>query len=1068
MRFRRAFSALRVGLIAYGLFIGQLPILNAWVTSASAQSAGTTDTRPRDSVPSPNQKLSDCAEARAFVDKGNRLRAEHDLSASRQALDNYAQARLCWQSLGLAREEADVLRRIGEVHFELGEYQLSQQSYQSALAKSGEVGDLHGDAEALTALGMVHIHLDAIEKSLDFSARALFLSRQIADPNISARALDNMGFANYMSGDFPKASDYLDQALVIAEKLNDQSTLAEILLHRGYLLNDSTELIKALDSYQRSLTLWASSKAPGGHSRTLAAIGGIFTVIGETQKALDYNQQALAIQQKAGDRPGQAITFNNIGYTYETLGDPDRALENYLEALTCYQQLGHKRGEAQTTVFVGNMYRLLGNHAKAWEYYGRGRQLSSELKDKVVEAFVLNNMGLLLQSEGKLSDSISNYHDALLLYQAVGDRRGEVISLNNLGYAREALGDKQAALKLLLQAETIVEVINDRELELLLRYNVAHVESSLLQIDQARAQIEAGLKLIESLRVKLDRHELRTSYFASVRQYYDLYIDLLMQLHKQNPATGWDVIALGASERARARSLLELLNEVGADIHQGVDPLLLTRKALLESELNQKAQAQIAARNSNQKAEELAALDTTIRNLTREYQEIEGKIRAASPGYKALSQPNPLDASGIQQQLDSDTLLLEYTLGEARSFVWAVTRNSVRAFELPDANKIEAAARRVVEAITSRNREILDETPQQWRTRLNQADAEYSRASAELSKMVLDPVAPLLGQARLLIVADGALQLVPFAALPTPRGSAPTLGETEGGRRANVSARFLIEDHEIVSSASASVLAIQRREIEKRQRPPHAVAVIANPVFDANDPRVSAELQRKESDKVGSVAVSSIDAKPSPLTLALRDVGQGSVPRPLPLSRDEAEAIIKLAPRGEAMLALNFEASRETAMSSELPKYRIVHFATHGLINLEHPELSGIILSLVDKTGKSQDGFLRLHEIYNLNLPVDLVVLSACETGIGKQIKGEGPIALTRGFMYAGAAQVLASLWKVDDEATAELMGEFYKQVFANKLKPAAALRAAQVKMLQKGQRSPYFWAAFVLQGDWK
>lgn len=1063
MTSRRAFSGFKVGLtLGVCLFIGGLVVFGALVTSASAQAPGATNTRPRDPIPSPNQKPADCAEARALIDEANRLRAEQKLSTSRQALDHYAQARLCRQSLNLPREEADVLRAIGEVHFELGEYQLSQRSYQSALAKSREIDDLHGEAEALTALGLIHIHLDQTDKSLECSVRALSLSRQIAHPNISARALDNMGFANYMSGDFPKASDYLNQALVIAEKLNDQSTLAAILLHRGYLQNDSTELIKALDSYQRALPLWQVGKASGGLSRTLAAIGGIFTVIGETQKALDYNQRALAIQQQAGDRPGQAITFNNIGYAYETLGDTDRALENYLEALTCYQQLGHKRGEAQTSVFVGNMYRLLGNHAKARDYYERGRHLSSELKDKVVEAFALNNMGLLLQSEGKLQASISNYSEALLLYQAVGDRRGEVISLNNLGYAREALGDKQTALKLLLQAEPIVAAINDRELELLLRYNVAHVERSLLQIDQARAQIEAGLQLIESLRVKLDRHELRTSYFASVRQYYDLYIDLLMELHKQNPSAGWDVIALGASERARARSLLELLNEVGADIHQGVDPLLLTRKALLESELNQKAQAQIAAQNGNQKTEESAALSTTIRNLTREYQEIEGKIRAASPRYQALSQPEPLSAQGIQQQLNSDTLLLEFTLGEARSFVWAVTTDSVRAFELPEGSKIESAAKRVVQAITSRNRAVWNETPQQWRTRLNQADAEYSKTSAALSELVLGPVAPLLGQKRLLIVADGALQLVPFGALPTPKGSSPTFAGTENRRRSTVRTRFLIEDHEIVSAASASVLAIQRREAEKRQPAPHAVAVIANPVFDPNDPRVSAKVQRKESNDVGSAA------KPSPLTLALRDMGKGPVPRPLPLSRDEAEAIINLAPRGQAMLALNFEASRETAMSSELAKYRIVHFATHGLIDLEHPELSGIILSLVDKTGKSQDGFLRLHEIYNLNLPVHLVVLSACETAIGKQIKGEGPIALTRGFMYAGATQVLASLWKVDDEATAELMAEFYLQIFANNLKPAAALRVAQVKMLRKNQRSPYFWAGFVLQGDWK
>ncbi len=169
------------------------------------------------------------------------------------------------------------------------------------------------------------------------------------------------------------------------------------------------------------------------------------------------------------------------------------------------------------------------------------------------------------------------------------------------------------------------------------------------------------------------------------------------------------------------------------------------------------------------------------------------------------------------------------------------------------------------------------------------------------------------------------------------------------------------------------------------------------------------------------------------------------------------------------MMAVDFKASRATATSSALSHYRIVHFATHGVVDFEHPDLSGVVLSMVDEKGEPQDGYLRLHDIYNLNLPADMVVLSACQTGVGKQIKGEGLIALTRGFMYAGAFRVVASLWKVDDEATAELMAEFYKQMFTDGLKPAAALHAAQLNLShQKRWRSPYYWAGFVLQGEWK
>ena len=203
------------------------------------------------------------------------------------------------------------------------------------------------------------------------------------------------------------------------------------------------------------------------------------------------------------------------------------------------------------------------------------------------------------------------------------------------------------------------------------------------------------------------------------------------------------------------------------------------------------------------------------------------------------------------------------------------------------------------------------------------------------------------------------------------------------------------------------------------------------------------------------------------MTRAINDV-RGELRRLL-LTRDEAEAILSVTPRNDGFGALDFRANRATVTGDELSRYRIVHFATHGLLNSEHPQLSGVVLSLVDERGQPQDGFLRLHEIFNLRLPAELVVLSACQTGLGKEVKGEGLVGLTRGFMYAGAARVVASLWRVDDAATAELMKRFYRRMLKDGMRPAAALRAAQVEMWRRPQwRSPFYWGGFVLQGEWK
>jgi CHAT domain-containing protein len=365
--------------------------------------------------------------------------------------------------------------------------------------------------------------------------------------------------------------------------------------------------------------------------------------------------------------------------------------------------------------------------------------------------------------------------------------------------------------------------------------------------------------------------------------------------------------------------------------------------------------------------------------------------------------------------------------------------------------------------------------------------------------MLLGPVADQLGTKRLLIVAEGALQYLPFGALPAPaKGDAETRGRGDA-------AIPLIVEHEIVSLPSASALAVLRREIQDRKAAGKTVAVLADPVFEADDPRVmrdagtrrhgdaETEANRQNAKRLNPPAspLRRVPASPSSrvpgsprrcvalsptpttdLHRALRDVGISrdglGIPRLLS-TRQEAEAIMSVAPAGAGMKATDFKASRTTATSPELGQFRIVHFATHGLLNSENPELSGLVLSLVDEQGKPQDGFLRLHDIYNLNLPADLVVLSACNTALGKEVRGEGLVGIVRGFMYAGAARVVASLWKVDDEATAELMKRFYEQMLQRGMTPAAALRAAQVDMWQqKKWRSPYYWAAFVLQGEWR
>ena len=293
--------------------------------------------------------------------------------------------------------------------------------------------------------------------------------------------------------------------------------------------------------------------------------------------------------------------------------------------------------------------------------------------------------------------------------------------------------------------------------------------------------------------------------------------------------------------------------------------------------------------------------------------------------------------------------------------------------------------------------------------------------------MVLGPVASELGTKRLVVVADGALQYVPFGALQKPSVVSGQLSVAKNARTINGQLtvhtyRPFVVDHEIISLPSASALAVQRMGLANRKPRRNAVAVIGDPVFSIADERLKANVRTVEPSGAPT------EGARTRIIEHLTDDSGNLVIRRLPFTRQEAEQILAVAPRASNLKAIDFKANRATAIGGELSKYRYVHFATHGYLDSERPDLSAVVLSLVDEQGKPQDGFLRALEIYNLNLPAELVVLSACQTGLGKEIKGEGLVGLTRGFMYAGARRVVVSLWNVNDKATADLMTKFYRE----------------------------------------
>jgi CHAT domain-containing protein/predicted negative regulator of RcsB-dependent stress response len=908
--------------------------------------------------------------------------------------------------------------------------------------------------------------LEEKRKSVEKYHEALELYRRAGDRSKEAAVLNKIGWAYKVLGEMWKALETYNEALQISRAVGDRLGEAIVLSGIGGTYWRLGDMRKALEKYNEALQI---SRALGDRyreARVLSNIGLVYWALGEMRKALDEFNKALPLSRAAGDRESEANLLGNIGAVHKSLGEMQKALEKFNESLPILQAIGNRLRQGGALNGIGSVYWALGDTQKALEKYNEALHHERAAGDISGEADTLDNIGEVYLSFGDTRKALEKYNEALQLRQAISDRRGMASTLYKIGEVYRSLGEMQKALDKFNEALSLSRAVLDRNGEATTLLAIARVEQTRGALTQAHQTIEQVIGIVESLRADI-REEHRASYLASRRDYYESYIDILAEQHRQNQTAGFDATAFAVSERARARSLLELLTESRADIRQGADSSLLERERSLQQLLRAKA-AQFAQLNRKHTPAEAEAAAKEIDSITTQYEELRAQIRARNPRYAALTQPEPLGLAEIQQQvLDPDTLLLEYWLGDDASHLFAVSQTSITWRQLPKRAEIEEATRRVRELLTAPQPQPGD-TEAKYRARIKGVGESYWKQAAALSRMLLGPAASQLGRKRLAIVADGALQYIPFAALPTPSSG------NDEGRNSGTEPQPLFLEHEIVSLPSASTLATLRRETAGRKPAEKSLAVLADPVFTYDDVRVRRDVGKAGAkEETRSADSDGMDAGFLQMLRSGRETGvigaEGGFGRLLS-TRREAAAISALVPERERMQALDFEASRTTALRPELGEYRIVHFAAHGILNNIHPELSGIVLSLVDEAGQQQDGFLRLQDIYNLRLPAELVVLSACQTGLGKEIKGEGLIGLTRGFMYAGALRIVASLWKVDDRATSELMKRFYQGMLGPEaLSPVGALRQAQLSLWkQKQWRAPYYWAAFVLQGEWK
>jgi CHAT domain-containing protein/tetratricopeptide (TPR) repeat protein len=912
-----------------------------------------------------------------------------------------------------------------------GSLREARRLFSEALSQWHLAGVTSRDARALLLVADIDHDLGDNLEGLQHVDRALEL---FALANDSAGQTEGFNLAGSILSSLDRDAEGIEQyqrGLSVA-RLTRDSVLERVLLNNLAGTQFSMGRIEAaLSTYQAALELARRMKDERGEAAALGNLGMVYSNISEDQRALDLLRQSLELRRRLNDRRGQFAVLNNLASVYTHFAEYERANAMLAEALALARALGALNAVETLLNNIGTNFAGLGQADSALTYYRQALVIAATTGKRESQARTLNNIGhLMYDALHDTAGAIPVLDSALVLWRAVGAAAGEGPTLGHLAKIHQGQGDSAKALRYYEEALALSRRTRDREFEA----RTLHQMSILLRhagfLDSALVLGRLGLRNIEDLRRELLNRGHQASYFGTTIAAFGQVAATEMALHHRDSTAGWDLRALETLERSDSRRLLDALADARVEYGKSVDSSLMAHEQSIQRQLDSAAT--------------VPQVQGSVQELLEQLEDTRSALRRMAPEYAALTS-RPLLVAEIQDSvLDDSSLFLEYTLGDTEAFVWAVSSSFARSYRLASPDEIRSLIARYRAAITARNQVIPGESAPAWRQRVDRARREVAALETDLGKLLLGPITTLLHGQRLLIVGRGALSGLPFASLILPG---------QAGRR-------VIDHHEIVVLPSASVVAVLRELRGSRTAAPGEIVVVGDPVFDPSDPRV---LRRGALPPPATAEVAA-------WRRAARDAEVGTettLPR-LAYSREEAAAIRALVPSEARLVALDFDASR--GLVSRFPNYRIVHLATHALVDDKNPAFSGIALSMVDSNGRLQDGYLRLHEIFGLRLSADLVVLSACQTAVGKEVRGEGLMSLSRAFMYAGAVSVIGSLWKVDDQATADLMRRFYARLLGpDRMRPATALRLAQRDMATHSRwRDPYYWAGFVLQGDWR
>lgn len=897
------------------------------------------------------------------------------------------------------------------------------QVYESALEIFQRIGDRNSVAETLGGLGVVHWYRGAGDSTLAYFEQALSARKDVDDRQLVGNSLNDIGSSLiYFNRDYKEALTWYLQAAAVRESIGDSAALARSYDVIATAYQQLGKRDSALVFYRKAVTLNRQVGNTALRAEGIVDVATVLMEMGRSSEALAAVEEGIELLRTLGDKERLGMALNWKGAAYRRVGDFESALDAYREVIRLARERDDQLQVAYGQFNIGILLEYAGRYEQAVERLVQALSAFEALSDNkgvFLATTGLANSYLFLQEYDRAKMYAKR---ALEVSRELNDRSNETRSLITLGNVQVLSGEEEEALRNFSKALEAARSLGSPDLIWTALLGHGDYYDRIGEYERAIEYYEKGIGTVESVRGSLYSDEEKAGFLSQKRFAYEHIVHMLGKLHKEQPEAGFDKRAFRIAERSKARSFLDMLAESVANIHEDVDPQLLNRQSRLVAEIGNIQQQMQKAAAGESADSKVFSLREQLSKLEEEYRSLRREIRLNNPSYAQLQHPEPATISEVQSNLlEPGTVLLQYALGDSSSALWAVTRNASSFHVLPDRNALQEK----VELI---------------RFALERPDAPsrnmYSAAAHELYEILLAPAGSLVNSAEhLIIIPDGALHFLPFEALLTDAVDKPEIDYS--------GLPYLIRSYAVTYGPSASVL-IQLRTESRRsnQGPQKDLLAFGDPVFDSAADQHSPDL----SDK-GAPTQTGLER--------------------LPYSGTEVRGIASLFSAGRVDAFLRENAVEERVKGKTvLTGYKYIHFATHGLIDEKKPDFSSIVLTQDDDS--SEDGFLQAAEIFNLEMNPDLVVLSACETGLGKMVRGEGLVGLTRAFMYAGAPSVVVSLWRVADESTSHLMQGLYARLAVENAEKADALRDAKLHLLAQNEFShPFHWAPFVMVGDW-